>query len=371
MTTCTLPFIPLYAPYLKGNEKKYVNECLDSTWISSKGEFIKRFEDRFCEYTKIPAACSVTNGTVAIHVALTALDIGPGDEVLVPSLTYVASVNPILQVGAKPVFVDIDPITLQIDTVDLRRKITPRTKCVIVVHLYGAAAPMPEIQTICETHNLLVVEDCAEALGTHIDAMHVGSFSDIATFSFFGNKTVTTGEGGMVASRRADLLEKVRQLKQQAVDPNREYWHVSLGFNYRMTNICAAIGLAQMENLGGILSLKRDIAHHYMRGLDGLPLRMQPEACNTQHSFWLIPLIVDSASDRDPLREHLKKRNIETRPFFHPAHKLPHLETDDVLPHTEAISAQGLCVPSFPGLDKPSLERIVKAVADYFDRSKS
>ena len=193
--------IPIYQPDLGGKEKAYVNQCLDSTWISSKGEFIERFQAGFASYIGAPHALAASNGTVALHLALATLGLGAGDEVIVPSLTYVAPVNAIRYVGATPVFADADPVTWQVSVADVAARITPRTRAIIAVHLYGQACDMLALAALANAHGLLLIEDCAEALGTRIGGRHVGSFGDIATFSFFGNKTITTGEGGMVVAR--------------------------------------------------------------------------------------------------------------------------------------------------------------------------
>ena len=239
--------IPIYKPDLGGNEKKYVNECIDTSWISSRGRFVQEFERRFSERIKVAHATAVSNGTVALHLALEALGIQDGDEVIVPTLTYIASVNAISYTGATPVFCDSDALSWQMDPEDIRRRITPKTRAIMVVHLYGQACDMDAIMRIAKEHNLFVIEDCAEAFGTLYKGQHVGAFGDIATFSFFGNKTITTGEGGMVVSNDKALLERARHLKGQGLAAHREYWHDVIGFNYRMTNIQAAIGLAQLE----------------------------------------------------------------------------------------------------------------------------
>ncbi|MFH1153096.1 MAG: DegT/DnrJ/EryC1/StrS aminotransferase family protein, partial [Pseudomonadota bacterium] len=256
-------FIPIYRPSLSGNEKRYVNECLDSTWISSQGKFVERFEKSFSDYTKINNAASVCNGTVALHLALLALGIGKSDEVIVPTLTYIATVNAVAYVGAKPIFADSERGTWQIDPEDVKRKITPRTKAVIVVHLFGYPADMARIMDIAAQNGLHVIEDCAEAFGTQIQGKTVGTFGDIATFSFYGNKTITTGEGGIVATNTLNLHEKVCHLKGQGLSRNRFYWHDALGYNYRMTNICAAIGLAQLERADEIIEKKIRLALKY------------------------------------------------------------------------------------------------------------
>jgi perosamine synthetase len=249
--------IPVYQPSLKGNEKKYVNECLDSTWISSKGKFVNQFENAFAEYVGVKHAATVSNGTVAIHLALLALGIGEGDDVIVPTLTYIASVNSIAYTGANPVFVDSLQDSWQIDPADVVKKITPRTKAIMAVHLYGHPCDMDALMEICKKHDLFLIEDCAEAIGTLYKGKHVGTFGDISTFSFFGNKTITTGEGGMVVTNDETLHDRSLHFKGQGLAKHRQYWHDVIGYNYRMTNICAAIGLAQLEQIEQVLIEKK------------------------------------------------------------------------------------------------------------------
>ena len=247
--------IPIYQPDLSGNEKKYVADCLESTWISSKGKYIPLFENSFAKYVGVKHAAAVCNGTVAIHLALLTLGVGPGDEVIVPTLTYIASVNAISYVGATPVFCDSLYSTWQMDVADVEKKITAKTKAILAVHLYGHPCEMDPLVALCKQHGIFLIEDCAEALGSLYSEKHVGTFGDIATFSFFGNKTITTGEGGMVVTNDETLIERTRHFKGQGLAQHREYWHDVIGYNYRMTNIEAAIGLAQLNVL--ILFCKR------------------------------------------------------------------------------------------------------------------
>jgi len=358
--------IPVYQPYLTRREKEYVNQCLDSTWISSKGEFITRFESQFARYIGASHATSVCNGTVAIHLALLALGVGPGDEVIVPTLTYVASVNTIVQSGATPVFVDSLRSTWQIDPEDVRRKITSRTKAVMAVHLYGLPCEMDELLALCKEHGLFLVEDCAEAFGTYYKGRHAGTFGDIATFSFFGNKTITTGEGGMVVAKERDVFERAYHLKTQGVSPTREYWHDVVGYNYRMTNICAAIGVAQLEHADSIREKKRCVANWYSAGLKGLPLKIHEEIPGTQHSYWMCSIEVESAELRQPLRDHLRAANIETRPVFYPAHTLPPFATNASFPAAESISARGINLPSYPALSRDDVNMICEEIRAFF-----
>ncbi len=361
--------IQIYQPYMHGNEKKYVNECLDSTWISSKGEFIKKFEDYFAKYTHVNHATSVANGTVALHLALDAIGIKSGDEIIVPSFTYVASVNTIIQMGAKPVFIDSNKQTFNLNVEDIEQKITPQTKAVMAVHLYGLPCDMDKLTAICTKNNLLLIEDCAEAFGSSYNKKHVGTFGDVATFSFFGNKTITTGEGGMVVSNNKDIIDRACHLKNQGVSKTIEYWHDVVAYNYRMTNICAAIGLAQIEQADDILAKKRSIAHVYQNRLQNLPLIVHAETENTTHSYWMCSIVVDKSEDRDALRNHLKTLNIETRPLFPPAHTFPHCKTNECFPNAEFLASNGINLPSFPDLSLEQLNFICDSIQNFFKNS--
>ncbi|BBP86041.1 aminotransferase DegT [Pseudomonas sp. Pc102] len=357
--------IPVYQPHFTGREKEYVNQCLDSTWISSKGEFIGRFERGFADYIGAKHATTVSNGTVAIHLALEAIGIGPGDEVIVPTLTYIASVNTILQTGATPVFVDSLEDTWQIDPEDIERKLSAKTKAIMAVHLYGLPCDMDTITAICRKHKLYLIEDCAEAFGTLYKGQHVGTFGDIATFSFFGNKTITTGEGGMVITKEEHILDKAYHLKNQGVSQAREYWHDTVAYNYRMTNICAAIGLAQLEQADKILAKKRIIATWYQEGLSALPLKTHQEQPDTRHSYWMFSVAVDQPAVRQLLREHLKQAGIETRPLFYPAHTLPHCSTDESFPIAESLASRGINLPSYPDLTREDVSQVIQAMRNF------
>lgn len=351
--------IPVYRPDLSGNEEAYVLDCLRSSWISSKGEYLTRFETAFREFIGAHHATSVCNGTVAIQIALAALGIGPGDEVIVPSFTYIASVNTIVAVGATPVFAEIDPDTWQMDPVAVERLITPRTRAIIAVHLYGNICDMVSIMRIANHHCLVVVEDCAESFGATIGGRHAGTFGDAATFSFFGNKTITTGEGGMVVCRDEAVAARAFAYKTQGVSPTRTYWHETLGFNFRMTNIAAALGLAQIERATATIASKRALAVRYRARLAGLPLRFYETAPGVVDCAWMVSVVLDDAARRDPVRAVLDQAGIETRPFFHPAHLLPMYQRQGlVLPVSERIAAAGLNLPSWPGLGDETLDVI-------------
>lgn len=354
--------IPVYRPDLSGNERAYVLDCVDSSWISSIGVYIERFEAAVAEVTGARHAISVSNGTVALHLALHCLDIGPGDEVIVPSFTYIASVNTIAQTGATPVFAESRIDDWLVDPADIERRITPRTKAIMVVHLYGAACDMTGIMEIARQHGLKVIEDCAEALGTTIDGRHVGTFGDIGTFSFFGNKTVTTGEGGMVIAGSDELAARLRMTKGQGQSLTRRYWHEVIGFNYRMTNIEAAIGLGQIERLEAILERKHAIAETYRRLLARLPVTFQMRRNDVQSSDWLVSLLLPPGTDRDLVMKRMEASGIETRPVFYCAHEMPMYQTDDHLPIAQDISARGLSLPSYPQLTDLDLIRVADAL---------
>lgn len=361
-TTLAREHIPIYRPDLSGNERRYVLECIDSSWISSIGSFIRKFEAAMADATGVAHACGVCNGTVALHLALHCLDIGPGDEVIVPTFTYIASVNAIAQTGATPVFAESRAADWLLDPADVERRITPGTKAIIPVHLYGMPCEMAPLMDIAQRHRLKVVEDCAEALGTSIDGQHVGTFGDIGTFSFFGNKTVTTGEGGMVIARDNALAARLRMTKGQGQSPTRRYWHEVLGFNYRMTNIAAAIGLAQMERLAEILERKRQIAADYRRLLAGLPVTFQASAPNVVGSDWLVSLLLPHGVDRDRVMTDMAEQEIETRPVFFCAHTMPMYARDEEFPVAQDIAARGISLPSYPQLSADDMARAVEAL---------
>jgi perosamine synthetase len=358
--------IPVYQPSLSGNEKRYVMECLDSTWISSKGKFIDEFERKFAQFTDVRHAASVSNGTVALHLALVVLGIVPDDEIIVPTLTYVASVNAIAYTGARPVFVDSSPTTWQMDPDDVERKITAKTRAILAVHLYGHPCEMDALQRIAKERSLFLIEDCAEAFGTRYRGRHVGSFGDLATYSFFGNKTITTGEGGMVVTNDETLHSRAVHFKGQGLAAHRQYWHDVVGYNYRMTNICAALGLAQLEQAEGFLQRKREIANLYREELKGVAVSMQGEAEHTTHSYWMCTILVHDAAMREPLRDHLAARGVETRPTFYPVHTMPmYAERFQRHPVAEDIGWRGINLPSWPGLGDQEVRYVCAAIREF------
>ena len=358
---------PVYQPSLGTKEKENVLECLDSTWISSKGKFITQFENSFSEFIGVKHSATVCNGTVAIHVALLALGIGEGDEVIVPSFTYVASVNAIRYTGAKAVFIDSDLLTWQMDPTKIEDKITTKTKAILVVHLYGQPCEMDSILNIAEKHNLYIVEDCAEAFGSLYKGKHLGTFGNISTFSFFGNKTITTGEGGMVVTNDTSLHEKAVHLKGQGLAKDREYYHDIIGYNYRMTNICAAIGCAQLERASELIEKKILIAKWYEQKLKNLPVVFHSKVGNVKHSFWMISILLNDSEERNKIRLHVKENGIETRPTFHPVHLMPmYFKKGFSLPVAGNLGSRGINLPSYPDLNESDVDYICNKIKEFY-----
>lgn len=365
-------FIPVYQPALDGNELRYVEEAVKSTWISSRGAFIDRFESDFCRLTGSSHATTVSNGTTALHAALLALGLGPGDEVIVPSFTYIAAVNAVRYVGATPVFVDSETDYWQLDVAQLPALITPRTRAIVVVHVYGHPSPMAEIGAIARAHDLFVVEDCAEALGARIGNQWVGTFGHLATYSFFGNKTVTTGEGGMVCSDDADLIARVRKIKSQGLAGNREYWHDIVAHNFRMTNVTAAIGCAQLERFDALAAAKRDLAERYRAGLAHTPLTFLAEKPGCTNAYWMVSALARSSEELNALRGELKEQRIETRPLFPPVHLMPMYQGQvGQLPKAEALSPRGLNLPSWPQLPSADFDRICTVIDHFYAQRRA
>lgn len=358
--------IPVYQPNLKGNEKKYVTECLNSSWISSKGKFIDKFENSFAKFVGSKYACSSNNGTTALHLALLVLGIGPKDEVIIPSFTYVATANAVNYTGAKIVLADVHSDYWNINPDLIEKKITKRTKAIIAVHLYGHPCNMDPIKRIAKKYNLYVIEDAAEAHGALYKGKMVGNLGDIAAFSFYGNKVITTGEGGMITTSSKILADKVNHLKGQGVSRTKTYWHDVIGYNYRMTNIQAAIGLAQLEKINEIIQKKRKLADMYKKFLKDISqIKTQDEEPWAKSVYWMFSIIV-SKNKRDKLRNYLYKKGIETRPFFYPVHQLPMYKQKSFYPVSDSVGAQGINLPSYPELTVDQVKKITKEIKNFF-----
>ena len=360
-------YISLAQPVFKGNEKAYVNEALDTGWISSIGKFIPLFERKFADFCQVPYGVACNNGTTALHLALLGLGVSAGDEVIVPTLTFVATANAVKYCQATPVFVDSEPRTMNMDPRQIERQITSRTKGIIVVHLYGHPADMDPIMEIARSRGLFVLEDAAEAHGATYKGQRVGGIGDAATFSFFGNKIITTGEGGMITTRDAALAERIRLLRGQGMDPQRRYWFPMVGYNYRMTNIEAAIGLAQTENITEHIADRRRVAAWYEKHLAGLSqyVQLPIEEEWGCHAFWMYAILLQETVKigRDDFMANLHEQGIETRPIFYPMHVLPpYAEPDGSYPIADALSRRGLNLPTHGLLEEEDIAYIAESI---------
>jgi perosamine synthetase len=369
-------FIPVAAPDLSVLEERYVLEAIRSSWISSTGGFVDRFERRFAELCDAEHSIGVCNGTVALHLALLALDVRAGDEVLVPSLTYIATANAVRYVGAEPVFVDVDPDTWCIDPDLLEASVTPRTRGIVAVHLYGHPADMDRINHIAAVHGLWVVEDAAEAHLALYKGRPTGSLANIGTFSFYGNKIFTSGEGGAVVVDDRQLDVRIRTLRGQGMDPERRYYFPVTGYNFRLTNLACAILCAQLERAEEIVMRRREIFRRYETLLGEIPgVGLQPVASWAEPTPWLFCITVDPevfGATRDDLACDLRNRGVDSRPFFIPLHTLPPFrersrERGEELPQTVRLSEAGLNLPTFAALTESDQQRIGDYIANAYE----
>jgi perosamine synthetase len=364
-------FIPVSSPDVSGNEKQYVGECIDSGWISSIGQFVKRFETEFASFCGCHYAATVNTGTAALHLALRALNVGPGDEVIVPALTFASTANVVLYQGATPVFVDSGKEDWNMDAGDFAKLTTPRTRAVIPVHLYGQPCAMEPILAIAKRHGLHVVEDAAEAHGATVGTTRVGSLGHVACFSFYGNKIITTGEGGMCVTNDERLHERMAMLRDHGMDRLRRYWHEEVGFNYRMTNLQAAVGCAQLERIDQLLEKKRWVREQYDAHLDGLGCVLPQDPPYGRSVFWLYTLLLPrgaSAAERDALIKTLAEQRIDSRPIFYTVPDMPpYRQYDRALPNAREISARGITLPSFHALTEAQIARIAGTVRRWLN----
>lgn len=346
-------FIPIYEPALGDAEEAAVMDAVRSGWISSNGKYIREFEERFATFCGVHHGISTSNGTTALHLAIHAFGIGPGDEVIVPALTFVASANAVHYTGATPVFADVDGQSWTIDPAAVEALITPKTKAITPVHLYGHPAPMNALRAIADQHGLLLIEDAAEAHGAQVGERRTGNLGHAAAFSFFANKIITTGEGGMVTTNDDTFAARCRMLRDHAMPPARRYWHDEVGFNYRMTNLQAAVGVAQMARIDEFIARKRAIAHLYQEALCAVPgLTLPAELPGYTNVYWMYSVLVgkEYGLTRDDLLLALREQNIDSRPFFHPLDTLPPYRRSVPCPTALRLSRQGLNLPSAPTL---------------------
>lgn len=363
--------ISICSPLLQGNELLYLTECVKTNWISSQGKYVRLFEKKFKDYHEGFEALAVSNGTVALHLALEALGIGEGHEVIVPDLTFAASVNAVIYTGATPVLVDVEKDSFNIDVTKIEKLITSKTKAIMPVHLYGQSCDMDAVVAIAKKHNLFIVEDCAEALGSLFKGRPVGVFGDVATFSFFGNKTITTGEGGMVLFKDSKIAHNASVLRDHGMSKEKRYWHDYVGFNYRLTNLQASVGVAQFERLEYFVQAKRNLAATYNVTLNKYDFFQTPiEKEGTFNSYWLYTFLVkDNAPfSREDLMDYLSKKGVESRPVFYPLHIMPPYKTYGNKEHLQTstlISKSGVSLPSSVNLSELESKYICNSISDF------
>jgi perosamine synthetase len=362
--------IPVNTPLLDGNEEKYLLECIRTGWISSEGPFIKEFETKFSDYVGRKFGVAVSNGSAALDIVVQALELGKGDEVIMPTFTIISPAQSLVKAGVVPVLIDSDPVTWNMDVEQIENKITKKTKAILVVHIYGLPTDMDPIINLCKKYNLRLIEDAAEMHGQTYKGLQCGSFGDISTFSFYPNKHITTGEGGMIVCNDEALAERCKKLRNLAFEPNGpRFIHNELGWNYRMTNLQAALGLAQLEKIEEHLIKKREIGNAYQSGLQNiksfqLPL---PKTDYAENIYWVFGLVADTEELCKNMVEKLSMAKIGTRPFFWCMHEQPVFQKmglfkNEHYPVAEKIARNGFYVPSGLGLEKKQIDEVVKVL---------
>jgi len=355
-------YIPISQPSITQKEIDYVTDAVKSGWVSSLGEYVDRFEKMFCEYCDTKYSLTTSNGTVALHLALAALGINQEDEVIVPDFTFVATANAVKYLGAKVITVDIDEETYCISPKAIEKAITSKTKAIVPVHLYGHPANMDEINKIAKKNNVFVIEDAAEAHGAEINGKKVGGLGKAGIFSLYGNKIITSGEGGIITTNDHILYEKMKYLRDQAMSLEKRYWHTEIGFNYRMTNLQAALALAQLERINIILEKKFEIFswyHNYLNNINGI--KLNPKLDNYKNVYWVIciELLNFSENERDTLMAKLNVKHIDSRPYFYPISEMP-MYSSVYTPVTKLISKRGINLPSYYDITQDQVVYICK-----------
>lgn len=365
--------IPIFEPSLTDLERRNLMNAFDTGWISSQGGYINEFENAFSKYHNTKYAISCSNCTTALHLALLALEIGNGDEVICPDLTFIAPANMIALTGAMPVLVDVEPVSWCIDPKKIEEKITTKTKAIIVVHAFGHAANMEAIGRIAEKYKLPIIEDVAEAPGALFKGKLVGTFGDLSCYSFFANKIITTGEGGMILAKSENVDIRLRTLRDHGMSRAKKYVHEIVGFNYRMTNMQAAIGIAQLERFEDILSIRNNQAEIYKKNFEGakkIHWRPTEPWCNEVH--WLSTISLENAELRDPLLNYLHSRGIDARQMVYPVHMAKPYALDkdrqDLAVSTN-VSLSSLHLPSSTGLDILTIKNICEIVVNWIERN--
>lgn len=370
-----MDFIPVNEPVLNGNEKKYLCECIDTGWISSEGPFVKKFEEEMAKKVDRRYGIAVSNGTAALEIAVAALDLKDGDEVIMPAFTIISCAAAVVKRGAKPVLVDSDYITWNMDISQIEHKITNKTKAIMVVHIYGLPVDMDPILSLAKKYNLKVIEDAAEMHGQTYKDKQCGSFGDISIFSFYPNKHVTTGEGGMILTDNEELAERCLSLRNLCFQKDRRYIHEEIGFNYRFTNLQAAVGLAQIERLDEFVDMKRKMGKFYTEALKDVKFIQLPleKTDYAENIYWVYGIVLDKQISFDNL-EVLKKlsgEGIGARTFFWPIHEQPVFQKmglfiGESYPVAERLARRGFYIPSGIALTEEKMNRVVNVLKGFF-----
>ena len=367
--------IPITKPSISKDEISYVDDAIRNGWGENCYDYIEKFECSFAEYIGVKHGLATSCCTGAIHLALMAMGVKPGDEVILPDITWIASVEPVMYIGAKPVFVDVKKDTWCVDPKKVEKAITPKTKAIIVVHIYGNMVEMDEILEIAEKNNLKVLEDAAEALGSEYKGKKAGSMGDAALFSFHGTKTITTGEGGMLVTNDPGVKERAGILNNHGQDPSvgKTFWMAEYGYKYKMSNLQAAIGCAQIGRADELISKKINVFNWYKEGFSGISeITLNHEQHYVKNSYWMPTILFDKSLkvDRDDLIKYLREKNIDSRPFFYPLSSLPMFQEEKENAVSYDIYYRGINLPSFPDLKKGEVDYIIECVTGYIDAKR-
>lgn len=364
-------FIPVNEPLLSGNEKKYLNECIETGWISSEGAFVKQFEEKFAQKVNKDFGIAVSSGTAALDIAIKALGIGKEDEVIMPTFTIISCITQIIRSGAKPIFVDSDPVTWNMDVSQIEAKITSKTKAIMIVHIYGLPVDIQLVLDIAKKHKLKIIEDAAQMHGQTYNEKPCGSFGDISTFSFYPNKHITTGEGGMIVTNSEELAEKCKSYRNLCFQPQKRFVHEELGWNYRITNLQAAVGLAQLENLYKHIKRKREIGNLYnelLKNVANIQLPLQ-KTNYAENIYWVFGIILkkEIKFDAIDIMKKLGAEKIGTRPFFYPMHLQPvftkkGMFRNEKYPVAENMAERGFYIPSGLGITDKQINFVAKTL---------
>ena len=360
-------FIPVYDLDISNYAKKLANNAINSGWISANGQYVNEFENCFSQIFNGSNACATTNGTTALDLALKACGVNKNSTVIVPSFTYIATINAIKYQNATPLFVDINKDNWQIDLEILEKIDSKKAQFILIPHIYGASCDMDKLGQIIKKKNWVLIEDCAEALGSYFGKKRLGEYGECAIFSFFGNKTLSTGEGGMIISKKKKIIDYCKFLKSHSMSTKKRYWHTEVGYNYRMTNIVAAIGVGQIKELQKTIRKKNLLHEKYKKSLSDLPIIFQEK--NKEQLLWVTSILFKNISDKEKIAELLDSNQVGWRPLFYPAHKMPMYKNYEFIKShnlTSSLSKRGLILPSYPSIREVDFRKVIRIIRSYF-----